>query len=64
MFYYYQSDNNIKVNKSVLKELKNRGLTVEQSFNTSLIEIYESLAKEVTSETETLKVLRQWVLQQ
>lgn len=55
MFYYYQSDNNTKVNKSVLKELKNRGLTVEQSFNTSLIEIYENLAKEVTSTTETLK---------
>ena len=56
MFYFYQSpEDNLKVNKSVLKELKKQGVTVEQSFNTSLIEIYENLAKEVTSTTQTLK---------
>lgn len=55
MFYYYQTDNNLKINKAILKELKKNGLTVEQSFNSSLIEIYENLAKEVTSTTETLK---------
>lgn len=56
MFYYYQSaEDNLKVNKAVLKELKRKGITVEQSFNTSLIEIYDNLAKEVTSTTETLK---------
>ena len=55
MFYYYQADDSLKVNKAVLKQLKKQGLTVEQSFNTSLIEIYENLAKEVTSTTETLK---------
>ena len=56
MFYYYQSaEDNLKVNKAVLKELKKQGITVEQSFNTSLIEIYDNLAKEVTSTTETLK---------
>ena len=56
MFYYYRSEENLKVNKSVLKELKRLGITVEQSFNTSLIEIYDNLACEVTSQTETLKV--------
>ena len=56
MFYYYQSpEDNLKVNKTILKELKKQGLTVEQSFNTSLIEIYENLASEVTSTTEVLK---------
>lgn len=55
MFYYYRSEDDIKVNKTVQKELKKRGLVVEQSFNTSLIEIYDNLANEVTSATETLK---------
>ena len=55
MFYYYQSEDNLKVNKTILKELKNKGITTEQSFNTSLIEIYENLAEEVKSTTQTVK---------
>ena len=56
MFYYYKSpEENLKVNKAVLKDLKKRGITVEQSFNTSLIEVYDNLAQEVMSQTETLK---------
>ena len=56
MFYYYQSpDDNLKVNKSIIKEIKKLGITCEQSFNQSLIDIYDNLAKEVTSTTETLK---------
>lgn len=56
MFYYYKSpEESLKVNKSVIKELKRRGITVEQSFNTSLLEIYDNLANEVTSDTTTLK---------
>ena len=55
MFYYYQSDENAKINKNIMKDLKKRGITVEQSFNTGLISIYEGLAKEVASETVTLK---------
>ena len=56
MFYYYQSpEDNLKVNKSVLKEIKKLGIVCEQSFNTNLIEIYENLAQDVTSTTETLK---------
>lgn len=56
MFYYYQSpEDSLKINKSILKEMKKQGITVEQSFNTSLIEIYDNLAQEVTSATETLK---------
>ena len=55
MFYYYQSEENIKVNKTVMKELKKLGITIEQSFNTGLIDIYNNLAKEVTSTTEVLK---------
>ena len=56
MFYYYQSaEDNLKVNKSVLKEIKKLGIVCEQSFNTSLIDIYDNLAKDVTSTTQTLK---------
>ena len=56
MFYYYQSpEDNLKVNKSILKEIKKRGIICEQSFNQSLIDIYDNLAKEVTSTTQTLK---------
>ena len=56
MFYYYQSqEDSLKVNKHILKEIKKRGIVCEQSFNTSLLEIYENLAKEVTSTTQTLK---------
>ena len=55
MFYYYRYEDDIKVNKTIQKELKRRGLVVEQSFNTSLIDIYDNLADEVTSNTETLK---------
>lgn len=56
MFYYYQSpEDSLKINKAVLKEVKKNGIVCEQSFNTSLIEIYDNLAKEVTSTTETLK---------
>jgi len=56
MFYYYQSENNTRVNKTVMKDLKKLGITIEQSFNTSLIDIYDNLAKEVIGKTETLKV--------
>ncbi len=55
MFYYYQSDDNNRINKNILKNLKKLGITVEQSFNTSLIEIYENLAKEVASDSVALK---------
>ena len=56
MFYYYQSpEENLKVNKSVIKEIKKQGIVCEQSFNSSLIEIYDNLAKEVSSNTVTLK---------
>ncbi len=55
LFYYYQSEANSKINKNIMKALKKRGNVVEQSFNTTLISIYEGLAKEVASETVTLK---------
>ena len=56
MFYYYQSpEENLKVNKSVIKEIKKLGIVCEQSFNSGLIEIYDNLAKEVSSNTVSLK---------
>ena len=47
MFYYYQAEKNSKINKAVLKEIKRREIVCEQSFNTSIISIYDNLAKEL-----------------
>lgn len=45
MFYYYQSDKNTKINKIILKEVKRQNIICEQSFNTSIIGIYDGLAQ-------------------
>ena len=47
MFYYYQAEKNTKINKAVLKEIKKREIVCEQSFNTSIIGIYDNLAHEL-----------------
>ena len=47
MFYYYQAERNTKINKAILKEMKKQNIVVEQSFNTSLIGIYDNLAEEL-----------------
>ena len=41
-------EDNLKVNKTVLKEIKKLGVVCEQSFNTNLIEIYENLKSKDT----------------
>ena len=46
MFYYYQSENNSKLNKAILKEIKKRNIVCEQSFNTSIIDIYDVIAND------------------
>jgi len=49
LFYYYTSTSNKKINKNILKTLKSSGITYEQSFNSSLHEIFEKLANEVVN---------------
>lgn len=44
MFYYYNADKNTKVNKAILKEIKNRNIVCEQSFNKNIIGIYDDIA--------------------
>lgn len=44
MFYYYRADKNSKINKSILKAVKNKGIVCEQSFNTNIISIYDEIA--------------------
>ena len=55
MFYYYQAEKNTKINKSVLKEIKKREIVCEQSFNTSIIGIYDNLAKELAENSGVKK---------
>ena len=44
MFYYFKSEKNSKVNKSVINEIKKQNIICEQSFNNNLIEIYDEIA--------------------
>ena len=55
MFYYYQSENNNKVNKAILKEIKRMNVESEQSFNASILDIYNGLAKDVITTTGSVK---------
>ena len=47
MFYYYRADKNNKINKAILKEIKKRDIVCEQSFNTSIIGVYDNIAQEL-----------------
>jgi len=51
MFYYYMADKNSKVNKSIIKEIKNRNIVCEQSFNNNIISIYDDIASELVKNT-------------
>lgn len=56
MFYYYQSENNSKVNKAILKEIKKQNIVCEQSFNQSIIDIYDNLAKDTVATSGAVKM--------
>ena len=45
MFYYYQTDKGIKPHKALLKEIKRRNIVCEQSFNKSIISVYDEIAE-------------------
>ncbi len=47
MFYYYNSNGNNKINKQILKVVKNSNIVCEQSFNTNLLDIYENLSNKL-----------------
>ncbi len=51
MFYYYMADKNTKVNKSILREIRNRNIICEQSFNKNIIGIYDDIANELAKNT-------------
>ena len=55
LFYYYQSENNEKINSTILKELKRNGLTYEQSFNPNNINIFDSLAQGIVQNSGAVK---------
>jgi hypothetical protein len=54
MFYYYNADKNSKINKSVIKEIKNRDIVCEQSFNSNIISIYDDIAADLIKNSGTL----------
>ncbi len=49
VFYFYNSNNNKKINKNILKTFKNSGIEYEQSQNANIINIYENLAQKATT---------------
>ena len=49
MFYYYNSNGNTKINKQILKAVKNSNIVCEQSFNSNLLDIYENLANKLVN---------------
>jgi len=49
MFYYYQSNDNKRINTNILKAVKNSKITYEQSFNYNILNIYDNLAKNTVS---------------
>ena len=49
MFYYYQSNGSNKINKRILKNIRNNGLIYEQSYNTNIISVYDNLAQRTIS---------------
>ena len=55
MFYYYQSVNNSRLNNAIVKEIKKQDIECEQSFNQSIIDIYNNLAKDVITTTGSVK---------
>ena len=55
MFYYYQSENNTKINKAILKEVKKMNVVCEQSFNQGIIDVYDGLAKDIITSTGAVK---------
>ena len=55
MFYYYQADNNTKINKAILREIKRQNIVCEQSFNSSIIGIYDNLAQGIVANSGEVK---------
>ena len=53
MFYYYNSNDNKKINKRILKAIKNSNIECEQSFNTSIISVYDNLAQKTIANEST-----------
>ena len=55
MFYYFNSPDNTKINKTFLKEIKKQNIICEQSFNPNIIGIYDKLAEELASTAGSVK---------
>ena len=56
LFYYYQSNYNTKIDKYIVKDVKNNGIICEQSFNQNLIDIYDNLAKDIVANAGATRV--------
>lgn len=55
MFYYFNSENSNKVNKQILKEIKKSNIICEQSFNQSIIDIYDNIAQNLIQTSGAVK---------
>ena len=53
LFYYYQANDDKRLNKNILKEIKKRDIEYEQSYNTNIINIYDELARKAMNTQTT-----------
>ena len=54
VFYYYESNDNTKLNKNILRDLRRLGVSYEQSMNSNVLSSYRRLAQDARSNvTET-----------
>ena len=49
IFYYYESNYSNKINKRILKNLRRSGYSYEESMNSSVLSVYDDLAKKTLS---------------
>ena len=55
MFYYFNSNQNSKINKNFLKDIKRQNIVCEQSFNSNIISIYDNLANDIAATSGAVK---------
>ncbi|MEE3348435.1 MAG: glycine zipper family protein [Candidatus Gastranaerophilaceae bacterium] len=50
-FYYYQSNGSKKISNAILKKIKRNGIVYEESYNSSIMSVYDRLAQDLMSGT-------------
>ena len=51
MFYFYDSNKNKRINRQILKSVKENGIVYEESINSNIIDIYKDLSEKTRNES-------------